>query len=95
MLADVAAVRLGIRDLPLSLDATGFSDPTQSRNDIKDSVHVNALLADHVSKVLGRLDDRQLVTLGAPEASSVELGRHARRQPINGEQDQEPSDRRS
>lgn len=75
VLADVAAVRLGIRDLPLSLDATGFSDPTQSLNDIKDSVHVNALLADRVSKVLGRLDDRHLVTLGAPEASSVELGR--------------------
>lgn len=74
VLADVAAVRLGIRDLPLSLDATGFSGPTQSLNDVKDFVHVNALLADRVSKVLGRLDDRQLATLGAPEASSVELG---------------------
>lgn len=74
VLADLAAVRLGIRDLPLSLDAAGFSHPTQPLNDVKDSVHVDALLADRVTKVLCRLDDRQLVTLGAPEASSVELG---------------------
>ena len=29
---------------------------------------------DRVLKVLGRLDDRHLVTLGAPESSSVERG---------------------
>lgn len=74
VLADVAAVRLGIRDLPLSLDAAGFSHPTQPFNNVQDSVHVDALLADRVAKVLCRLDDRQLVTLGASEASSVELG---------------------
>ena len=74
VLADVAAVRLGIRDLPLSLDAAGFSHPPPTLSDVKDSVHVDALVADGVSKVLSRLNDRHLVTLGAPEASSVELG---------------------
>lgn len=74
VLADLAAVRLGIRDLPLSLDAAAFSNPTQSLNDVKDSVHVDALLADRISSLLRRLDDRHLVTLGAPKASSVELG---------------------
>ncbi len=74
VLADVAAVRLGIRDLPLSLDATAFSQPPQPLEEVQDAVHVDAFLADRVAKVLSRLDERHLVTLGAPKASSVELG---------------------
>lgn len=74
VLADVAAVRLGIRDLPLSLDATAFSRPAQVLREVHDAIHVDALLADRVAQVLSRLDERHLVTLGAPKASSVELG---------------------
>lgn len=74
VLADVAAVRLGIRDLPLSLDAAAFSKPPQPLYDVQDVVHVDALLADRVASVLSLLDERQLVTLGAPKASSVALG---------------------
>lgn len=74
VLAEVTAVRLGIRNVPLSLDAIAFSQPAQALRGVLDTVHVDALLADRVEQVLGRLDERHLVTLGAPKASSVVLG---------------------